>query len=265
MPAALEIINAFATNPGTGPAFAATTLATGDTAAIRNFNSPSRTWLQDVWALTTAAGAVRIRSPRLHDNVQNLRFRTVAATNRILDNVYTRQNLYAQDSLIAELFGGAAETDCMAWMVYYEDLPGISARLADLPTIASRIVNMLTVEVANTSGAAIGAYSASAAINSAFDLLEANTDYALLGYLSDTNGVSVGIRGPDTGNLRLGGPMTTERIETRSLFADMSVNYGVPCIPIINSANKGATFVDNFQNIVGVAANITLNLAQLHP
>jgi hypothetical protein len=263
---ALEIINAFATNPGAGPGLVATTLFGGDTAAVRNFNSPSRAFLEQIWATEATAGVVRIRSPRLHDNVQNLRYRTIAAQNRELLPEQAEQLLYAQDLLIAELFGGAAESDGMAWMNYYEDLPGTSARLSTWSAIQPRIVNLVTVEVAIGGGAAIGTYATSVALNATFDLLQANTDYALLGYMCDAAGLSIGIRGPDTGNLRVGGPMTTERLVTWDWFLRqdrLDPNKG--WIPIINSANKGATLLDNAQVVAGVATNVTLNLAQLHP
>lgn len=267
MGAAIEIVNAFATNPGAGPAFASTTLYTGDTAGVRNFNSPDTAWLEQMWATEATAGVVRIRSPRLHDNVQNLRFRTVAAANRELIPEAAEQNLYAQDTLIAELFGGAAESDGMAWLNYYTNLPGVAARLYRYSAIYPRIVNLLTVEVAVASGAAIGAYSTASALNATFDLLQANTDYAILGYLVDAVGLSVGIRGPDTGNLRIGGPMTTERLVTWDWFQrlDRLDAAQKPWIPVVNSANKSGTLIDTAQVVAGVAANVTLNLAQLHP
>ena len=201
----------------------------------------------------------------MHDNVQGIRERTIAATNRVLTSPFATQPLYAQDLLIAEEFGGAAETDTMAWINYYSNLPGVAAQLFTWAAIQPRILDMLTVEVQCGAGAAIGAYSAPLAINSFTDLLEANSSYAILGYDCDVIGLSVGIHGPDTGNLRVGGPMTPERLETRDWFIRLSNVYGIPAIPVINSANKGATFVDNAQHIVGAASNIVLQLAFLHP
>lgn len=260
---AFEVIDTFVTNPGAGPAMVATAPFPGDTLAVKNFDSPSRAALVDVWATSATTGAMRIRSPRLHDNVQGLRFREIAAINRALLADELEQPLYAQDALIVEMFGGAAETDGAALLIWYDDMQGVSPNLTSWDGIANRIVNLVNVEVAVAAGAAVGQRSAASALNATFDLLIANTDYALLGYEVDANGLSVGLRGPDTGNLRIGGPMTTERIETRDWFLSLSRASARPMIPVINSANKAATLVDTTQVVAGVAANVTLVMAEL--
>lgn len=260
---ALEVIDTFVTNPAA--ALTAVTVFPGDTLAVRSFQSPAAARLLEMWATSATAGIVRVRSPRMHDNVQGIRFRDVAALNRGLFADRAWQRLYAQDVLIVEQSGGAAETDGASLLNFYDDLPGSDARLTMWDAIRDRIVNLVNVEVANGAGAAVGARSASAALNASFDLLIANTDYALLGYEVDVAGLSIGIRGPDTANLRVGGPMVTERIETRDWFVRQSEEYGLPLIPVINSANKGATLIDNAQVVVGVAANVTLVMAQLAP
>lgn len=263
MGVAMEIVDTFATNPGVGPAFATSVPFPGDVLAVRNFPDPSQAFLLDVYGLSATAGAARIRSPRLHDNVQGIRFREIAATNRALLPDGVTQKLYAQDALVVEQFGGAAETDGFGYVVYYENLPGSAANLHTFADIAGRILNYVNVEVAVAAAAPIGTRSAASALNATMDLLIANTDYALIGYESDVNGLSVGFRGVDTGNLRLGGPMTTERIETRDWFMSLGAQIGKPTIPVINSANKSGFLIDTAQVVIGVAANITLLLAQL--
>lgn len=260
---ALEVIDTFVTNPGT-TTLVATAPYTGDTLSIRNFPDPSKAGLLDVWSVGTALNAHRIRSPRLHDNVQGLRMRNVAgaaARGELTD--WMRQLVYAQDALIFEMNGGAAETDGMSALVYYETLPGVDARLTTYDAISARIENLFTQEVAGTGGVAVGTRQASVAINTTFDLMQANTDYVLLGYEVDAVGQSIGVRGPDTGNLRVGGPMTTEKIETRDWFQRLSSFHGIALCPIINAANKAGTFVDSSQVVAGVAYNLTLLMAQL--
>jgi hypothetical protein len=260
---AWEIIDTFVTNPGA--AITATAPFPGDTLAVRNFSDPNGAYLIDVYAQGATAGILRIRSPRLHDNVQGIRFRNIAAINRGLLSEWEIQRLYAQDSLITEMSGGAAETDGFGYVVFYDDLPGAAARLIDVPGVTARGVNLVDIEVAVAAGAAVGARSASSALNASFDLLKANTDYAVLGYEVDAVGLSVGMRGIDTGNLRIGGPMTTERIETRDFFARLSHSIGKPMIPIVNSANKGGFLIDTAQVVAGVAANVTIVAVELHP
>lgn len=261
MGACWEVIDTFVTNPGAGPV--ATAPFPGDTLTVRNFEDPAGAWLADIWASGATTGVGRIRSPRLHDNVQGLRFRDIAATNRGLLTEYSLQRLYAQDALIVELGGGGAETDGMSYCVYYDDLPGASPDYHQISDLLPRIRNLINVEVVVGAGAAVGQRSASSALNATFDLLKANTEYAILGYEVDANGLSVGFRGIDTGNLRIGGPMTTERIETRDWFVRLSTRLGKPMIPTVNSANKGGFLIDDAQVVVGVAANVTLVMAEL--
>lgn len=261
---AMEVIDTFRTVAGADSAPGATTPYTGDTLSIRNFDSPAKAWLADMWAVGATAGIARVRSPRLHDNVQGIRFRYAAGlAARGMFTEYDRQMLYAQDALIAEAQVGAAETDGLSLLVYYEDLPGVDARLATIEEITPRIVNLVNDEVQLASGVAVGSREASVAFNSGFDLMIANTDYAILGYEVDVTGQSIGFRGPDTGNLRVGGPQTTERMETRDWFVRQNKRLGVPTIPIINSANKAGTFVDGCQIVTSVTTNVTLVMAEL--
>jgi hypothetical protein len=87
----------------------------------------------------------------------------------------------------------------------------------------------------------------------------------VLGMTTDTECAAVCLRGPDTGNLRVsrcpGEPDLTE--DTMYWFRKMSMEYGLPLIPVINSANKGATLIDCVNDENGGTANVTLWLAML--
>ena len=258
-----EVVDSFVTNPS---GFTAHTLVSGDTFAVRAANPSSKVWLAAAWATAATISQTRIHSPKLHDNVQGLLLRhDVASTPRDKLGASFFQPLFAQDTLVVETTTTGTESDGTGYLVYYEDLPGSQANFAMEADILPRIVNLVTVEVQNASGAAIGARCTSRAINADFDLLKGNTQYALLGYEVDTTGLSVGIRGPDTSNFRIAGPMTTETLETRDWFRRLSARLQKPCIPIINSANKAGTFIDNSQVVTGLAAKVTLVMAELHP
>lgn len=258
---ALEIVTGRVTNAG--GVFTACTPNTGDSFSVRNFSDPSMAYLLDMWALGATAGFARVRSPRLHDNVQGIRSKFTAATPQPLLPDWTQQPLYAQDTLILEISDAGAETDIMTILNYYQDLPGAAARLYDWPTIDARVRNILTNEVSLVSGATLGDYSGSVAVNSSFDLLKANTDYAILGYTTDTSVQSIGIRGPDTGNLRVGGPGTSSRFETRDWFIRLSERNKLPLIPVFNAANKAGTLVDVSHNANAVTTVCDLVLAEL--
>lgn len=261
MGAALEVISGRVTNPGA--TITAVTANTGDSFAVRNFDAPGTAQLLDLWAFTATAGIARVRSPRLHDNVQGIRAKSLASTPQPLLPDWAQQSLYAQDTLILELSGGGAETDQMTILNYYSDLPGANARLYDWPTIDARVRNILTNEVSITTGGTAGDYGGAVAVNSSFDLLKANTDYAILGYLTDTSVGTVGVRGPDTSNFRVGGPGSNARFETRDWFVRASERNKLPLIPVFNAANKAGTLVDIATPATGATVIVELILAEL--
>lgn len=237
---------------------------TGDSLAVRSFPfGQGNAYLEDVWALSATAGTIRVRSPRLHDNVQGIRMGIAASDPRPLLPDWFEQPLYPQDVLIVEQAGGGAETDCGALFVYYENVPGVDARLSDWNTIKPLMRNIIGVEVTPTSSATAGDYGAGVAINSSFDLLKANVDYAVLGYISPASVLTVGIRSVDFGNLRVGGPGHVQRDETRDWYVRQSIFSNRPMIPVFNAANKGATLVDVTDTAVSTARTVQIILAEL--
>lgn len=258
---AMEVVSAFVTNPGA--TVSPTTIATGDSFAVRNFNPGAVAYLCDIWGQQATKGIVRVRSPRLHDNVQGIRLQNAAATPQPLlaDDLYIP--LYAQDTLTVEQSGDAADTDCVSWLNYYTDLPGTNARLYTWEEIKPRIVQVMGTEVDITTGGTKGQYGGAVTINSTFDQFKANTDYAILGYLCDTAISTLGIKCADFGNLRLGGPGSTQRLETRDWFIRNDKSLPFPCIPVFNAANKGNCVVDVVANVTATATVNVIICAQL--
>jgi len=258
---AMEVLSGRITNQA---AFTAWTMNTGDSLAIRSFPFDSgKALLEDAWALSATAGTLRVRSPRLHDNVQGIRMGIAASDPRPLLPDWFEQPLYPQDALIVEQLGGGAETDVASLFLYYENVPGVNARLADWPSVQAVMRNLLTVEVSPISSATAGDYGAGRAINADFDLLKANVDYAVLGYITPASVCTVGIRSVDFGNLRVGGPGHIQRDETRDWFVRQSIFSGRPMIPIFNAANKGATLVDVTDTAVSTTRTVQIILAEL--
>ena len=257
----LEVIAGRVTNPGAAPV--ALTPNTGDSFAVRATSDGGPASLRGIWSQNATGGPVRVRSPRLHDVTQGIRFTIPAGVirNELPDTAATP--VYPQDNLIFELGGGAAETDCAALLLYYENLGGMDARLGMWAQIQPMIVEMTTVEVAVPGPAAAGDWSAGTAINVTNDLLKANEDYAILGYACDTACLAVAIKGPDTGNARVGGPGPIEPVETRDWFVSLSVDGGIPAIPVINQANRGATLAHVAKATAAGTVNVDLIVARL--
>lgn len=261
----MEMISGRATAPGA--TLTALAMAAGNSLTVRNTQNTSPIYLIDIWAFNNAAGIFRIRSPKLHDNVQGIRNRINANDPISLMPRGEFQKLYPQDQLIAEISGSAVggQIEQGQAQIWYQDLPGSNARLANWADISGRIVNILTNEVPITTGAG-GGYTGQVAINSTFDLLQANTDYAVLGAMTDTICGAIRIQGPDFGNLGVGIPgyIANRNFEAR-YFKEMNLLTGLPCIPIFNSANKAGTLVDVVQNQAAAAVNINILIAQLAP
>jgi hypothetical protein len=241
---AMELITGFVTAPGA--TLTAVTLASGNSLGVRNAPFDQRVWLLNGWSDHQAAGIVRLRSPKLHDNVQGIRWRSVISEVQPILPYRMHQLLIPQDQLILEVSGSAVagdiETACL--LVYYENLPGTDARFTNPDDVDARTASIVTVETSHTAGAA-GGYSGQVALNSSFDLLKANEDYALLGYQVNAECAAVRIQGADTGNLGVGGPGSdTDKHLTRHWFEILSRDYGMNMIPVFNSANKAGILCD---------------------
>lgn len=262
---ALEMVAGFVTNPGA--TLTTLTPSTGTSFTVRGTDTTKATWLLSTNAFNATAGELRITSPRLHDQIQGIRNRVTAANSASLygghSNGIFAQRLYAQDGLTVQLSGGGAEIDTAALLIAYEDLQGVSGRFIDSATLAKNGINVVTIEVTVTA-VATGNFGGAVTINSTFDNLIANTDYAILGGMVDTRCCAVGILGVDLGNLKCGFPgEPTIRDETANWFVQFSQALNAPYIPVINSANKAATTVDVQTNQAGGTFIVNLECVQL--
>lgn len=245
---ALELISGQVTAPSTTET--ALTMAAGNSLTVRWFPEGANAYLLTLWEDVQATGIFSVRSPKMHDNVKGFRARTVVSN--LMPNMPPSkgQKLYAQDTLIATLSGSATAGDiegaCM--LFYYDNLPGSNGRFDTWNALKDKIKNIVTVENTISTGTS-GGYSGEEAINAEQDLFKANTDYALLGYLCQVEASAVRIRGTDTGNLGVGGPGDPDlNWLQKEWFIWLSVNSGLPTIPIFNSANKSGILVDALQD-----------------
>lgn len=237
---ALEVVAGRVTNPG--GTITNYTPATGDSFTVRSFAPGSKANTLGVWGLGATAGIQQLHSPRWHDDVRGFRAKLLASDARPVWNFGRLQMLQPQDLLTFQASGGGSETDAGYMLNYYDDLPGVDARLIDVNQLNQRAVNILTVETTHTSSGTAADWGGAVALNSGSQLLKANVDYAIVGYITDVNTGAVAYQGPDTGNLRVGGSGSNIRHETRNWFTKLSERTGKPCIPVFNAANVGGTF-----------------------
>ncbi len=268
MGTAIDTVTATVTAPGA--VLTAAVATTGDSFAVRNAPLNVGVWLISMWAFNNAAGVMRVRSPRLHDNVQGLRSQVLAATPLPLIEAWPVQRLIPQDTLIVELSGSAVagQIESAVLMLYYEDLPGIQGRFLGRDDLRTRGLNVLTVEVDLTPGVG-GGYTGASALNKNFDVLKANVDYALVGATFSATVGAVTIRGADSGNLRIPIPGLASMPQfSRDWFVRLSDQYvgaGMALIPIFNSANKAGITIEGVASQAGTAFNVSLNFVELAP
>lgn len=257
---AIDTIVGHAANPST--TFTAVTFNTGDSGAVRSFPSTNNARLERVVRAGATSGSARILSPRLHDNVRGITFTSPESPTVFMMPQKIGQKVYAQDTLTVQVTGGTAETDLVALSIYYESLPGSDARLHNWGDIAGLITEIKPLEVDVTNSATIGTWT-DTVITTTEDLLIANRDYAILGYVTDTSIALVGVKGNETGNLRIAGPGTTATDDTSQFFVDWSDREGTPHIPVVNSANKGSIFVSTADVVASSTPKVQLIMALL--
>ena len=272
--AAVETISGFVTNAGAVDTIVI--MAPGDSPTVRNFSS-GYAYLLNVFTRRLTAGFTRIRSPRLHDNVNGIRLDQdatagSASTNYPLLPMGFVQPLIAQDTLTLSMTGqsGAGLIDSTALTLYYPNLDSANGRFIDSTQLAARLKNYVGNPVSVTAGTA-GGWSGAAAINSLVDILKANTDYAIIGGTIRATAASkdvcaISIKGVDTGNLRIAFPGNNLGVAadlTTNYFQSMSDRCGKPMIPVVNSANKAGIYVECVNDNLANTIVVTLIMAEL--
>ncbi len=258
---AIETVMASAVNPGAGGAVGVFTLS-GDTGQVRSFDAPAKATLLNLIRMGTTAGFAGVRSPLLHDAVTGIRFTPAESPSVYALPGWIGQDLTSQDTLTFDISGGAAETDLELATIYYDNVGGATARLFSPSDIQGNVENVKPQRVAVTSSATAGTW-VDTLLGTTENLLHANTDYAIVGYAASVNLAAVGIKGIETGNLRVCGPGSTQEYPTTDYFWQMSVRTGKPCIPVINAANIGGLFVPCAAATASVASTVELYLAEL--
>jgi hypothetical protein len=248
-----------------GATLAALTALSGDSLAVPNFTIGKMAWLIQLWTDVQVAGTLRVRSPRFHDNVNGIRIDTIIADIKPLLPWHVAQPLFPNDNLIVELAASAVAGDVeyVILLEYFEDLPGISARLISPQQLKGRVEQLLTVENTIATGAT-AAYGGAEAINAEVDQFQQGVDYAILGYHVDTQASAIGYRAPDFGNLRVGGPGDlTDPDLYSNWFVKLSRDYELPMIPVFNGSNKASVLIDAVQDENGADTTVTTYLARL--
>lgn len=259
---ALEGIGFYTTAPST--TWTTATICTGNTNVIRDCR---RARIADVWGdLQGTAGMIRITAPELHDPTNGiLLYPTASVVVPLRDGFADIVPPQTTLAIAMQGSGTGGDIENGVLQAVYEDAP------FGVPTFLTRAEldfwGEKEVDIVNTiSTGTAGDWSGSEAINAEVDVFKANRHYALVG--ADTQVECAGIRyvGPDTGNLGVVVPGDPDaKQETRSYFIRLSERLGMPTIPVINSANKGATFISALQDENGADPIVNTRYILLRP
>lgn len=273
MGAALETLPVYVTSLTGTTTFNTVTYNTGQSGTIRSYETGSASYLEDVWASALAHPfQLSIKSPRMADQTKGLLMAgsslNAAASADIFNPQtlmpgYLTQRVYSTDILTVSANGTASDTFVGVLNVRYENLGGVTARLASWGQIYPNIRNMVGILTQPTASGTAGVLGTGVALNSVDDRLWADTDYALCGILTSVPLTCVCVTGVDVGNLQVGCPGFWNQADGADFFVKASNTYQTPHIPVFNSNNKGGIFVSTADVAGATAANVTLIFAQL--
>lgn len=240
------------------------TVGPGQSLTVRTADQGSANRLIEFWRKGTVTAPYRIRSNRLHDDVQGIRL------EQGTDPLPNFQGMVQQPIISADVLtvesSDSATTDCVIGAtILYPSISGSMGNYSTWDQVAPRILNIIGVELSIGAAGTLGQYSAGATFNATTDLMKAGYDYAILGY-TPTNQVGIiAVQGPCTGNLIFGGPGTTQYNHSAKYFAELSKNTGYATIPVMHQADMANTFALQCDNAAGATNVVSFLCAQLSP
>lgn len=265
MSRALYMLAGYATAPGA--AGVAPSIVTGGSTTIPNCPFEKRIDWVSAWADSQGVGMLQVKSPKLHDAQNGVQL--VSSVSQVLPLWPTgyKQRVYPQDLLTINLSGSATAGDIESFVMlfHFEEFPGVAQRLIDINQLNQFGVNLASLKFTLALGTT-GGLSGEEGMNADQAHLKANTDYAILGADFDVECTAVCLRGPDTGHLRLPIPGDdTNKSYTARWFMELTEKLGMGCIPVINSANLPASYLDGIQDENGADPTVSLYMVELSP
>ena len=261
--AAIDTVGAFSTQ-GAAAAFPTALAAVpGDSLAVRNFPTGQFAGVEAVIYSAGGGQKVRVQSPLLHDNVTGLTWQPGEVPAQFLVPRELQIAVQPLDQIQVQGAIAAAGTITGALQVYYDQLPGVAARLHSWGDISGNIKYIKSFEV-DLLAVAVGAWT-DTLFTATENQLHAGKDYAILGYDVNPAVDVVGFKGSFTGNLRICGPGPVSTLDITEYFIRMSELNAKPYIPVFNANDRFACYVSalNHAAIAGGAASVYPIVAEL--
>jgi hypothetical protein len=259
----------------TGGTFADTLSAnSGDSLAIANFvNQGAR--IVKAWGIDSDSVAelalTDSRFDSVHDPQFGVRFNipalipggaAVVGSHDLIDPP-SNIPVYAGDTLTMTVTSTAADDVIVTWLTEYDDLPGTFGQFASWETVQALRETTIGLRCAPVASGTPGAYGTARALNADDTRLTGGKYYAVLGWTLQTVVTTVTIKGPSTGNNRVGLPGGALTLDTTMGFVELSRTFGKPLIPIINGYDQANYFLEVADGEASTSPKVDLFMFQL--
>jgi len=259
----IEAIGYVAVQPNTGGAGVP---CTGDSLTILN-DQTRHANIIDWRAKNQVAGSHQLIFPTAHDTTKNVKVPVPIDNLSPLQPWGLSMQPTAQELLSITVAGSNVAADAeLGWLqLHYPDVPGLKGRYIDWPGVLKFAEKECTIFSSMTATAVPPAcWVGTELITADSDLLQADRDYAVLGFRTDISIACVALRGPDNSGRRIGCPGINIANDTQQqYFAAQSRAFRMPMIPVIASGNKSNTFFEflgdeNARTVVAAAYLVRL-------
>lgn len=212
-----------------------------------------------------SVGEHRLIWPSGHDTTYGLMMRAWDARQPMAVAMPRVARLLPREQMTVQVTGGTSsgKYSSGALTVYYADAGKLQGRYIDLDELQRRGVKALA-HYCTPSWSSGSDWLSGETLDETRDVLRTDREYAWLGYSGVMAEHCVALRGPDTGNVRVGAMnYDLAPVFSRWYFVRLAELTKLPVIPVISGANKGATWIDCFAGGWATPTEVTLHLVEL--
>jgi hypothetical protein len=250
------------------------TANSGDSLAIANFvNQGAR--IVKMWGIDSDAVAelalTDSRWESVHDPQYGVRFNipalipggaAVVGSHDLLDLPSTIP-VFPGDTLTMTVTTSGSDDIMVSWLTEYDDLPGTFGQFASWETVQALRETTIGLRCAPVASATAGLYGTARALNADDTRLSGGKYYAVLGWTLQTVACTVTIKGPSTGNNRVGLPGGALTLDTTMGFVEASRQFGKPLIPVLNGYDAANYFMECADGEASTSPKVDLFMYQL--
>jgi hypothetical protein len=274
MPHALVLNSASKANT-TGGTFADTLTAnSGDSLAISNYiNGGAR--IVKMWGIDSDAVAELALTDSRFDSIHDPQFgiranmaalipggAAVVGSHSVFDPPVNIP-VFSGDTLTFTVTSTAADDVLYTWLTEYDDLPGTFGQFATWDRVQALRETTIGLRCAPVASGTPGGYGTARALNADDTRLTGGKYYAVLGWSLQTVCTTVTLKGPSTGNNRVGLPGGALTLDTTMGFVTMSQQFGKPLIPILNGFDAASYFLEAADGEASTSPKVDLLMYQL--